>query len=232
MAAVLACGPGAVLSYRSAAAHLGIRPTDRRLIEVTSGRGRRASAGIELHCDRLAADEVAVVRGIPVTTSTRTLFDLAAVLDRHRLERALNQAEILRILDTQELARLIDLHPRRRGTRALRTILAASLSGPTRGELEELFLPFVHSYSLPLPELNVDIRIGDTWIEADCLWRAQRVIVELDGHGVHGTRASFESDRKRDRALQAQGWRTVRVTWRHLEEDAEALAADLHKLLS
>ncbi len=69
-------------------------------------------------------------------------------------------------------------------------------------------------------------------MEADCVWRSSRVIVELDGRAVHGTAAAFERDRARDRALSAAGWRVVRVTWRQISEEARELAEDLSALLS
>jgi very-short-patch-repair endonuclease len=84
---------------------------------------------------------------------------------------------------------------------------------------------------LPQPELNALLDLGDQKIEADCLWRAQRLIAELDGGKTHGTRAAFDLDRERDRRLQALGWRVVRITWRQLNEPA-AVLTDLHRLLA
>jgi very-short-patch-repair endonuclease len=79
--------------------------------------------------------------------------------------------------------------------------------------------------------LNAAIELRGSWIEADCVWRRQRLIVELDGHASHGTGQAFERDRARDRALHAAGWRVLRVTWRQLHEDAEQIADDLRALL-
>jgi very-short-patch-repair endonuclease len=83
----------------------------------------------------------------------------------------------------------------------------------------------------PDPGSNVLLDIDGRPIEADCLWSQQRVIVELDGRDAQGTRSAFESDRERDRRLQAAGWRVARVTWRQLGE-SEALIVDLRKLLA
>jgi hypothetical protein len=94
-----------------------------------------------------------------------------------------------------------------------------------------LFLAFLSKYRLPRPEVNAALRVGDRWIEADCLWRAKRVIVELDGRAAHDTAAAYEDDRARDRAATAAGWRVVRVTWRQLHDDPDELAADLRVLL-
>jgi very-short-patch-repair endonuclease len=78
--------------------------------------------------------------------------------------------------------------------------------------------------------LNALLELDGRWIEADCLWRTQRVIVELDGGKAHRTRSAFESDRERDRRLQAAGWRVIRVTWRQMD-DSKAILDDLRKLL-
>jgi hypothetical protein len=176
---------------------------------------------------------VAVVRGIAATTPPRTLLDLAAVVARRHLERAVNDAEMLRLADAVSLEDLVLRHPRRRGVAALRRILADGRVGATvtRSELEDRFLAFVDRADLPRPEVNAALEAAGGWIEADCLWRVQRLVVEFDGYTSHVTRAAFERDRARDRALQASGWRVVRVTWRHLADEPATVAAQLRTLL-
>src|SRR5206468_4058016 len=148
---------------------------------------------------------------IPVTTVARTLLDLAAILPRPQLERAIERAEALRLSDTVPLDALLKRHPGRRGTAALREILEKGAPPAlTRSELEERFLTFLDAHGLPRPEVNVDLHLPDRWIQPDFLWRDQRLIVELDGRETHGTRAAFEHDRERDRILQAHGWRVIR----------------------
>jgi very-short-patch-repair endonuclease len=102
----------------------------------------------------------------------------------------------------------------------------------TRSELEARFVHFLRAHSLPVPAFNAGLFVAGRWIQCDCVWQAERVIVELDGLAVHGTAAAFERDRARDRALNANGWRTVRLTWRQLHGEPEALAYDLRALLS
>ncbi len=173
------------------------------------------------------------LEGIPVTTPSRTLLDLAAVVPRRHLERALQEAEVRRLGDLISLEQLLVLHPRRRGTATLRSILASDRIGEnvTRSGLEERFLAFLDRAALPRPEINAHVEIAGRLIECDCLWRPQRVIVELDGHAFHAPRDAFEADRARDRAFQAAGWRVVRVTWRQLHREAERVTADLRELL-
>jgi len=227
MAAVLAAGPDAVLSHRAAAALWRIGPASR--LEVTIPYRRAAKPRLVLHQSVLEPDEVTEVDGIAVTTVARTLLDLAAVWPAHRVERAMHEAEVRRLTSPTSLDDLLERHPGRRGSGALRAILAAERLGAqvTRGELEARFLRFVDEHDLPRPATNVLV----AGFEVDCAWRERRVIVELDGHAVHVTRVKFERDRERDRVLQAAGWRVVRVTWRQLHEEASGLAADLHALL-
>jgi hypothetical protein len=234
MAAVLACGLGAVLSHRSAAALWGMRSTSRTRAEVTVRRYLHARPGIQCHYSDLPFDEVTTLRGIPVTTPARTLLDLAAVLDRRRVERAANEAEIRRLADTLSLEDLVVRHPRRAGLATIRAILEAGAIGAavTRSELEDRFLEFLDGAGLTRPQVNAALRLRERWVEADCLWHPQRLVVELDGHATHRTAAAYEADRRRDRALSAAGWRVVRVTWRQLHGEPEALAADLRTLLA
>jgi hypothetical protein len=233
MAAVLAAGERAVLSHRAAAALWQVRPTGGSAPEVTVERWLPKRAAITIHQGQLPPDEVTVERRIPTTTVPRTLLDLATVLPQRQVERAIEEADRGRLDDRLSLADLVERYPGRRGTGVIKAILAESRIGSTftRSELEERFLAFIEAHSLPSPELNVAIELNGSWIEADCVWRRQRVIVELDGHASHGTAGAFERDRVRDRALLAAGWRVVRVTWRQLDRDGARLAADLRSLL-
>jgi very-short-patch-repair endonuclease len=171
---------------------------------------------------------------MPVTTVSRTLFDLAAVLPRRLVERAINEVDYHRHTDPISLADIAARYPHRQGIVTIRAILADLSLGAslTRSELEERFLLFLEQRRLPRPEFNAPLQIGGLWIECDCLWRDQRVIVELDGWAGHGRRTSFENDRARDRMLHARGWCVVRVTWRQLHDVPEAVAYDLRALLS
>lgn len=233
MAAVLSAGPEAVLSHSSAAALWGIGTPHFAGIDVTVMRALRARSSLRFHRTCLADDEHTIEANIPVTTVSRTLFDLAGVLSFRRLERSLNQAEVLRFSDGVSLAELVRRYPGRRGVAVLRQVLATSLGDTlTRSELEDRFLALVERFGLPRPEINAALWLGNRWIEADCLWRASQVVAELDGHASHGTRSAFERDRARDRRAQAAGWRVIRVTWRQLRDEPEAIVRDLRALLN
>jgi hypothetical protein len=231
MAAVLAGGPGAVLSHRSAAAHWGIRHSQRPDIEMTVPRALRCRPTLHFHHSCLPEDEVTISEGIPVTTVPRTLFDLAAVVPLAQLRRAVNEAEIRRLWDSLSLADLLDRHPRRPGAAAIRAVLGTPAAGITRNELEDRFLALLDSAGLPRPATNVPLQVDGWWLEADCRWHEQRLIVELDGRATHATRSAFEGDRARDRRLVAAGWRVVRITWRQLQDEPAALTRDLRRAL-
>jgi hypothetical protein len=234
MAAVLACGPSALLSHRSAAWVWGLGASDAAWFDITLPRRLERRRPIRSHRSRVPPDERTVHEGIPVTTVPRTLLDLAAVLQPHQLERAMEQAEVLRLTGPLSLPDLLTRYPGRRGTAALRRLVDEGRLGArvTRSELEERFLAFVAATGLPRPEANCHLHVDGEWIEVDCLWRAQRVVLELDSRMVHGTAAAFERDRARDRRLQVAGWRPARVTWRQLVRAPRALERDLRALLT
>jgi very-short-patch-repair endonuclease len=229
MAGVLASGPGAALSHRPAGGLWGICAAGAHAV-VTVPRQRRSRAGIELHCSPLPPDELTTKDGIPVTTVPRTLFDLAAILELRQLERALNEAEVLRLWDELSLHDLLHRYPRRPGARNVKKVLQARSEGPTmtRSDLEVLFLQFADRYGLPRPETNAIVE----GFEVDCVWRRERLVIEVDGWATHGTRAAFERDRERSRILQAAGWRCVAVTRLQLRHTAGDLARDVHRLLA
>jgi hypothetical protein len=150
-----------------------------------------------------------------------------------QLERAIRQAEYEHLTTLATLTSCLSSRRPGRGAKALREALALadSGSGITRKKLERRFRAFTRKYGLPPPDTNVSMRIGGRWIEADCVWREQRVIVDLDGRAAHHNVHAFESDRARDRAVQAAGWRVIRITWRQLTNEPDALARDLYSLL-
>lgn len=233
LAAVLFCGPGAVLSHRSAAAHWGIRDYSGAYVDVTSPRKTRSTGSIRRHWALLRSDEVTEHDGIPITTPPRTIFDLAPESPPHVVEAALRQSEFLRLYDSLSLWDLLERYPRRRGNPAVRAALASleEASGETRSRLEERFLAFLDAHRLPRPNLNVWLEINGHRYKVDCLWPAHRQIVELDSWEAHGTRSAFQTDRSRARRLEAAGYRVTHVTRHQLETEGEELAMDLRTLL-
>lgn len=232
MAALLACGQNAVMSHRTAGDAWDIRRSASGRIDVTvPARARRLPPPpVTLHrSDLRHGAETTTCGGIPVTTPARTLLDLAAVLPRSSLERAMERAETLRLFDLTSVQAVLLAHPRRAGSRALAAILESwSPAALTRSELEERFLVLCARAAIPRPLVNV--RVGP--YEVDFLWRRERVVVETDGHAHHGTRAAFERDRARDAALQAAGYRVIRFTYRQVTREPGVVARVLRSVLS
>ena len=218
MAAVLACGERAALSHFSAAVLWGLLASHGK-IHVTAPGGR-ARPGLVVHRAELGEDEIGKRAGIVVTRPARTLIDLADVAPRRTLERALDEAEYLR-LDCTGLA------PRRgrRGSGALSSVLAVHTAGGTRtrSELEEMFLSLCDRHGLPRPEVNVHIE----GYECDFVWRDQRLIVETDGGAAHDTRRAKRRDPVRDADLMIAGWRVWRLSYEQLFRGPETVAQQL-----
>jgi very-short-patch-repair endonuclease len=233
MAAVLASGKGAVLSHASAAAHWGIRFSSATRIDVTAPNSKRARRGIKPHRSKLKPDEITVHDGIPITTVARTLLDLGTVLSDQALEKAINEAEVRDLFDLTEVDALLTRHPRRNGTKTLRRAIARTKRSltRTRSDLEDCFKALLFAETLPEPEYNATLELHGATYEPDCLWREQRVIVELDSRAFHKTNAAFDQDRERDRIFTAAGYRVIRVTSRHLDHPRPVFD-DLGTLLS
>lgn len=237
MAAVLACGVGSALSHRSAGCHRGLRDDNRALIDVTSTTRRgRTIDGITAHSGAtLLPRDVEIVDGIPCSTIARTLLDLADVINRRALERAIDRAEILRVFNMRDLTDVLDRAHGRRGATRLRTLLSEMQPGTTttRSELEEAFLRICRQAQTPPDATNVWIPYPDGGgAEADFLWRTRNLIVEVDGRETHATHHAFEQDRYRDQRLILLGWRVVRFSRRQVLYGADDVAATVATLLA
>lgn len=213
LAAVLAAGPGAVLSHREAAALHALRPAAGTRVDVTVA-GQRRVLGVHVHrVARLDADDVTVVDGIPVTSIARTLVDLATAVSPQMLRKALEEAERSHRLDARAIEAALARVRGRNGAhhermREALAELASTGSTVTRSWLEDRFLALLDAHRLPRPSANA-------WtanMEVDAAWPAARLVVELDGWDSHHTRAAFQRDRTRSNDLQAEGWTVLRFT--------------------
>jgi very-short-patch-repair endonuclease len=236
MAAVLACGPKAVLSHRSAAALHGIRRDNRAKTDVTlPTRSARSRPTIDVHTSvTLEAADITSVDRIPCTTVARTLIDLGDIVDRRAIERAVDQAEVLRVFDGKAVHEALARAGPRRGAGVLRAVLE-SYQEPTLTdrEMEERFLALCRRAALPSPAVNTWITLGDgVSYKADFLWRGHMLVVETDSRGFHSHRAAFENDRLRDQRLTLAGFTVVRFTWRQIERDPQRVAGVLQGLLA
>lgn len=223
-AAVLACGEDAVLSHRSAAALWGLIRTDGRNVDVTAvGRRGRRRKGIDVHRGETIVDaDLATRRGIPCTSVARTLLDYAAIATARRLELAMAQADVLRLLDAREVHEALARNPRRAGAPAVRRLLAAATEpAVTRSEFEESLFAALGRAGLPRPRVNAFVALEDnTGYYPDFLWPEARLIVEADSD-LHASLAGRRHDARRDRRLKLAGYETFRWTG---EEPAELIS--------
>lgn len=231
MAAVLASGEGALLSHLSAVGVWRLASSASRTarVDVETISGFRApSPVIRLHrTTSLHPDDAASRHGIPITSVARTLVDVAGILDQQELERAVALALRSGLTTTAGILQTLERHPRRRGAPVLRSILQ---DGPalTRSEAEERFVTIMRDGGLPVPEVNAILH----GYEVDCLWRPERVVVEIDGYAFHGSRAAFERDRARDAALIGAGYRVLRFSWRQLTRTPARVLVSVAKTMA
>jgi predicted transcriptional regulator of viral defense system len=236
MAAVLACGPDAVLSHRSAAYLWGLVDGWDEPIDVTAPNRRgRSPDRVAAHRDgSLQPIDRTRLHGVPCTSLARTLLDYAGVARAWELGRAVAQAEVLGVLDWAALRSILRRGRRRRGVARLRLVVDSlhPETKRTRGELERLFLGMCIRAELPQPEVNIWLDVpGGKPLQADFLWRDARLIVEADSREFHDTASAFEYDRKREQRFQAAAWRVSRCTWAQVEREPRRLAATIKALL-
>lgn len=210
MAALLACGPKAVLSHRSAAELWGIRPFRAGEIHVSVPlSAARSRPGIVVHRrSKLGPGDLAHRDRIPVTGIVCTLIELATSLDRRELETAVNEADRLDLVDPESLRAALDVTDPRPGVRVLRTLLDRRTFVLTRSELERLFLPIARRAGLPLPTTGKSVNGFDV----DFYWQELNLVVETDGLRYHRTPAQQTRDRLRDQSHLAAGLLPLRFT--------------------
>jgi very-short-patch-repair endonuclease len=231
LAAILYLGHDAVISHHSAAMLWGLSEPPDGLVQATViGRDVRPHAGLETHrVPGLAARDVRMRAGIPVTAPARTLIDLAGLGSEALLAHAHQQARILKLTSDRELEAAISRCPMRTGAATLKRWLEGEAGGSfTRSEAERRLLALLAGARLPPPEVNARLH----GYEVDLLWRSGRLVVEVDGHAFHGHRAAFERDRRRDQVLAAAGFRVIRITWLQLQREPLAVVARIAQALA
>jgi very-short-patch-repair endonuclease len=225
LAAVKACGEGAVLGLWSGAMLENIIRWEDRYPDVLV-LGDRAPRHPRINGHRtsyLPAHHVTTVRGIPVTTAARTLLDLAAVLPERRLRRAVRQAQYLKLTTVTSLVAMLHGPGPTRGRKKLAQFLAAG-AAPTQSELEDVVLDLILRGGFAHPLVNAPLYIAGRRIVPDFLWPEQRLVIEADGPH-HDDPLERAADLERQRILEAHGYRVIRVTW----EQAIAHPAATHR---
>jgi very-short-patch-repair endonuclease len=224
LAAVFACGEGAVVSHTSAARlwSMSSVPADPA-VHVTVQGGDRRRPGIVVHRNALTRADVTVVRGVPTTAKARTLVDLAAIVPYATLRRIADHGVRL---DAGALRRAAARSNGRRGRGNLARLLgdgARTRSGP-----ERLMRQLSHRAGLARPHVNHRV-LGH---ERDFAWPEHRLVVEVDGHAVHAPRGAREVDHERDAELVLAGWRVLRFTADQVEHEPAVVVGLLRRALA
>jgi len=225
-AALLYAGDGAVLSHATAAWWWGLMDAEPRIVHVSTSARRVPQRDLRIHGRRAA--ETTTHRRLPVTTVAQTLLDFASQATVNQVRKALAEADYRRILDPRAIDRIL-----RRGAPGS-SVLRRALDqhqpqlAHTRSELERRFLDLCAGAELPLPAVNVKL----SGLTVDAVWRAEKVIVELDGSQGHSTPAQMQRDRDRDLKLRAAGYVVLRYTWAQITQRPHEVVADLQRVLS
>jgi very-short-patch-repair endonuclease/predicted transcriptional regulator of viral defense system len=231
MAAVLACGPGASVSHRTAAMVRRLLDDSRTVIDVAAASNRRSRPGIQFHRVRhLHPSDVTEIDGIPVTSVARTLLDIASLVPQRRLVHALECAEKAREFDMFEIEALLRRCQGHRGAKPLQRALRAIEPEAQHAHegLERAFIAFCSARHIEAPVMNAVVE-GFT---VDALWAKAKLIVELDSWKHHRGRRAFEEDRRRDAVLALAGYQPLRVTHRWLTRDPGSLELTIRRLLA
>lgn len=230
LAAVLACGPDALLSHRSAAWLWGIVKGSPAPFEVTTPVPRKARKPIRIHHSRiLTADDRVLREGIPATALSRTLLDCAASQDFWLLQRMLERSEELKLFDLGPVEELLERCGRHAGRGPLRRAIA--LYKPpafTRSQFERRFLEAVLAHGLPRPAVNINV----AGFELDLYWEDKRFAVELDSYATHGGHGAFERDRLRQEELLLAGIGMTRVTDVRFDREPHSVLKSVERLLA
>lgn len=237
LAATLACGEGSVVSHGTAAALLGIWERYPRRIDVIAPvqAGRKVAGVFRRHTPPPLPRDAYVHEGIPCTSPSRTIVDVAGIAREPSLRRTIEQAAVLRMLNVPEIDAILAGGPRRRGSPVLRIVLGDWRRYPPairlRSPMEAKLLPLLSRRGIPIPECNEVLTIDGERIQVDFLWRRQRLAVETDGAKYHDNPEARTRDRRRDRILQTAHYRVWRIGWDDLEHQPDATMSELARRL-
>jgi len=228
MAAVLACGEGALLSHRSAAALWEIGTEKRGVIDVSvTRRVELKRRGLRVRGrPSLMAEGVATYEGIPVTTPVQTLVDLSLELAPTILERAVNEADKRDLVDPETLRAELDRYTGEPGVKALRALLDKRTFRLSDSDLEILFRPIAAAAGLP-PPLTKQMVNG---FEVDFFFPALGLVVETDGLRYHRTPSTQARDAQRDRAHALAGMTPLRFTHHEIKYESARVRSELHRI--
>jgi hypothetical protein len=226
LAAVRACGDGALLCGRAAGYLLALLKGAVPEPEVLTPTERRIEGIRTRRCRRMHHSEATTFRGIPVTAVPRTLVDLAGLLTSDHLARACHEAGVLYRTSPVQVAAVLERRPTSPGAAALQRVLQGEAQ-VTLSKLERRFLVLLREHGWELPETN---RVAGGR-RVDCRWPARRLTIELDSYRYHHSRHAWEQDRRREREARARGDEFRRYTFGDVFEQPRLMLLELQKLL-
>jgi len=227
--ALLAAGARAALCGRSAAAFWGLHKRWPQSVELISPVQRRIPTVRARRCATLLQRDIHISEGLRVTSPARTLLEIAPTTPTRSLHRFHNELRMRRLIDNEQLVDVARRNPRHRGAKLLLALAGASEGEPKRSGFEVDWVPFAERYELPSYEMNADVA-GEV---IDVLFTPDRLVIELDGWGTHGTRLAFEEDRDQDSGiLAATGIPTMRITYWGLHRRPAEQARRINAILA
>jgi very-short-patch-repair endonuclease len=237
LAAVLACGEGAVVSHGTAAALHGLwdfwTPDVEVIAPVEAGRKH---VGIRRRFVPPPSPEQVMRKiGIPCTTPSRTIVDVSRLASPKLLADTVEQAAVLEVLDVEEIDGIL-FERSRRGEKKLNRVLEPwrrySPSVRLRSRMEAKMLPLLTHQALPIPECNEKLQVEGETFEVDFLWRKQKVVVETDGGRFHDNPIAQARDAHRNRVLARAGYRVPRIGWDELRDEPDRAIAEIRRFLT
>jgi hypothetical protein len=227
LAAVYACGDGALLSGRAAAHLLGTLPGPPPRPEVTAPTERHIPGITTRRHRSMHPLDAQFWRGVPITSPARTIVDLAATLTAEQLARVVHEAAIRHNTPPSEIEAVLQRQPNRRGAKNLRRVITGD-EPVSLSALERRFLTLLRKAQLPLPITNRPA----SGRYVDCRWPQHRLTVELDGYRYHSSRHAWEQDRRREREAFARGDDFRRYTYGDVYEQPQPMLTELRAVLA
>ncbi len=229
-AALLSVGPDALLSHRSAAAIWDLAEADPETVEVTVvARHPRPRQGVRIHrVKRLDPRDATTRSNLRVTSLARTVLDFASQASSSERHHAFAEARAKHRLTDPALHKALDRLPTNHPGAAIVRAMLATGDTYDRSKAERIMRKLCRQAQLPQPLVNRPLH----GFLVDFLWPNENLILEIDGHGTHGTRQAFENDRRRDQVHAANGYVVIRVTWEQLQNEPLAVIARIAQALA
>ena len=227
IAAVARWDPDAVLTHEAAAAVSFWSSLTVPIVRCSVRHRRTSRPGFEFSRDRIPAELVWRRQGLQLTSPALTALDLCSTLGGDAIDQALRtRSTTLALMRTA-----LELTARRTGNPLRRELLFDSREEPW-SEAERRFHRLLRAAGITGWSVNRPLYLGSFVVYPDVVFRQLKLVVEIDGRGVHSDSEVFESDRQRQNALVLRGWRVLRVTWRMIQDEPVQVMAMVREAIA